>query len=125
MKIYAVREAGTYKFHGIFWAKSAADLWDAVDEMGDPAFFEYAKIRRPGGLWHGKSNDETTATGQIGDIDDESDSHFMHPLEHMGELLGEMLFTMDRHIWTPFDTANEGVGLVARAMKEARKKGGT
>lgn len=51
MKVYLVREAETTAVHGIFWAKSLADLWDAVDEMGDPSDFEWAKIWGASGVW--------------------------------------------------------------------------
>lgn len=102
MTPYYVRVAGTNKIQGVFWARTLAELWVAVDEMADPVSLEYAKPRRPGGLWHdlpfSDTKDSTPGTpGQ-----DFCDGHLIHPIGSNGgeytiaELIGDEPLTWHR-----------------------------
>lgn len=115
MKIYLIREAGTTKIHGIFWAKNPADLWDAVDYMSDPPVFEHAEIRSAGGIWHDFACDETKATDQS---DDSEDDFVFHPMSQTSDAVFEVALGQTTHQWVRFDYTDEGVGLLARIFRE-------
>ena len=112
MNIYLVREAGTTKIHGVFWANNPAELWEAVDEMSDPSAFEFAKIREPGGIWHEMPMLEVLPSTQSGE-----DGHILHPLTLPGEHLCYQIFSQSKHKWTRFDYADEGVGILAQLKR--------
>ena len=61
MHLYLVREAGTTTLHGIFWAETAATLWDAVV---DPFRFDLAEITDPSGIWRKDALDEVAGIPQ-------------------------------------------------------------
>jgi hypothetical protein len=70
MKIYLVREAGTTKIHGVFWANCIDRLWDAVEEMGDPSLFEYSRVKGGGGVWTSLNLSSTPEIPQFWGNDD-------------------------------------------------------
>ena len=121
MKVYLVRVQGTYKIQGVFWARNAADLWDAVDEMGDPVVCEYAQMRRPSGIWQELSYEETPELPVDGS-DDEIDRYFEAMKFTMtGELFPFRQDDQDSLDWKPFDSTFEGGGLIARIPSEFGK----
>jgi hypothetical protein len=132
MKLYLVREFGTTKIHGIFWAETPAALWDAVDEMADPVFFEWAEIVSPGGVWRDESLSEVEGVPERdkfpdGDAGEQAfDKAYCKVLSFGFTRWGDHMFGMmddqDEWVWERFDAADEGVGMVARAIRRARAR---
>jgi len=116
---YYVRQAGTNKIQGIFWARNLDDLWGAVDEMCDPFDCEFAKPRSPGGLWHSLRFEDT---GESRDGTEENDCEDCFVIHEIGYGVGEL--TIDELVgarslqWRRFDPANVGHGMVARIMTQ-------
>lgn len=133
MKLYLVREAETTKVHGIFWASNPAGLWDAVDEMADPAEFEWTQVTMPSGVWRDETLNEALAIPDRGDFpetdegEEAFDEAFDRALEFgfisWGDHLRAMIIRQDEHVWTRFDYADEGVGVVARIFEEVHGQG--
>lgn len=80
MTPYYIREAGTNRIHGIFWADNIAALWMAVDEMDDPGNYEYAKPRKAGGLWHSLRMGATVESRPGTEELDYYDRFIIHPV---------------------------------------------
>src|SRR5690625_7753735 len=139
MRIYLVRVRATHKLQGVFWAASIADLWDTVDEMGDPAFCEHAEMTRPSGLWHEMSYAETPEP-HVGEHEcppgadgsallcaaclrrDDADEDYFDQMKFVrsGELFPWSAEEQDKMDWTPFDFADEGEGMIARVIREVQ-----
>lgn len=104
MKVYLVREAGTTKVHGIFWADSIHDLFWAVDEMADPCVFEYAKLNRPSGIWTPKPMDEVEASSQFKDTPDDEDfeGFGLESFDQEGDHLMDAVFDQGQLRWRTF-----------------------
>lgn len=132
MNLYLVRFREGRKIQGVFWAQSKAALWDAVDEMADPALFEMAKITKPGGVYHDVPLDEQPPypsrsdfpPGQAGDdaYCDQSDKAWPPAFNQCGEFLMHMIDGQDDLRWTPFDHFDEGVGMLARIRRTQARK---
>ena len=124
VKVFLVREAESYVLAGIFWARDPATLWDLVDEMGGPAFFEYAELG-PGGLFTYEPIGTRPPVPQRGDeLDDESAAGqaaltaglSLANFEFAESTLNDVT-EMDALRWRRFDPADEGVGAAARAVR--------
>lgn len=132
MRLYLVREAGTTKVHGIFWAETPTALWDAVDEMADPVKFEWAEVISFGGAWREESlseiegipDRESFPPGEEGEkgFDEAYSKALSFGFSCWGENLLEMMTEQDEHHWERFDAADEGVGMIARAQQRARAR---
>lgn len=124
MQLFLVREAGTTKVHGIFWAETPAALWDAVDEMADPSRFEWAEIADFGGVWREEELDEALPVPDRADFPpgDDGDGAFgdayskalSFGVSGWGENLLQMISNQGEHEWTRFDFADKGDGMIAR-----------
>lgn len=142
MKVFLVRTIEGKHIQGVFWAASTADLWDAVDEMGDPAYCEYAEMIQPSGLWHDipykdcpvlpetLSHECPAETRARADIlcaqcvreEAEFKRYFKKmKLVRSGELFPWHKDDQDDLEWEEFDYATEGEGLIARIMRSTSK----
>lgn len=119
MQIYLVRRIEDHGILGIFWG-SKADVWDCVDEVADPADYEYAAIRRPGGLYHGGEK-EPQAVQFAMDYEGENAPDFTFEGYEPSELLSDAVYNQASLRWYPFDGACEGVGIIARAVERVRQ----
>lgn len=108
MKVYIVREAGTIKGHGVFWAETQEDLWMAVDKMGDPIEFEACEITRPSGVWTRTPMDEAKPQWIPGMPEDDAIA-LPNPLSEVGDSLSEQ----DSDRWVRFDSAYTGAGMLS------------
>lgn len=73
-------------------------------------------MTRPSGIWHNVSCDETRASPQIDEADEDSDFH-VEPMTVTGEILSEAIYMQDQLHWTRFDYADERAGMIARVMR--------
>lgn len=129
MNLYLVREAGTTKVHGIFWADNAAALWDAVDEMADPAFFEWTEIEQASGVWRDEALEEARPIPDRGAFPEsaEGEETFDTALNKalafgfstFGDRFWQAVVYQEEREWTRFDYADQGVGVIARTFEEA------
>ena len=117
MKLFLVREAGTTKVQGLFWAHTPAGLRHAVEEMADPDRFEWAEIRRLGGVWRVNRAEALEVPdchdfpfSQQGEaaFSEAFDRAFDFGFGDFGERLLEMIASQDSHAWTRFDGAGQG-----------------
>jgi hypothetical protein len=116
MKLYLVREAGTTKVQGVFWAHTPAGLEHAVEEMADPALFEWAQITSLGGVWRAQERDVGLAIPDCRDfpLSRRGEAAFGQAFDraldfgfsNFSERLIEMLANQDSHHWTRFDGAS-------------------
>lgn len=115
MGTYLVRHIKTKEIQGIFWG-SLDEIWDAMDELGDPFGFEYAALA-PGALY----TDAPIGKGRV--INEPltgTDPHFSWDGFTSSEKFTEQLALHNKLRWKPFDPANEGHGVLARLVREAR-----
>ncbi len=128
MKLYLVREAGTTKVQGLFWAHTPAGLRRAVEEMADPAAFEWSEVTRLGGVWRmhhealevpdprdfPMSKRGEKAFGQA------FDKAFDFGFNGFGERLVEMMANQGAHGWTRFDGVGQELGTREAARRVPR-----
>jgi hypothetical protein len=112
MKVCLVRNVETKKLLGVYWGDPAS-IWDAVDECTDPSDYEYANLKH-GGLYWG---DEEPEALQYGAMDDDS-PHFSWDGLQSTEALCDAIHDQSRLRWRRFDYADQGVGLVARIVRQ-------
>ena len=114
MSVYLVRRIETKGVLGIFWG-SPADVWDAVDELGDPSAYEAARLR-PGAIY---ARDEEPVWDQWHDVPPDAD---MTPETFAAYSSSEGLWnqiTDQKELrWKPLDPADKGVGILARLQDE-------
>lgn len=128
MKLFLVREAGTTKVQGLFWAHTPAGLRHAVEEMADPDRFEWAEVTRLGGVWREEALGEALAIPDCRDFPyskageaafgEAFDRAFDFGFSGFGERLLEMIACQQTHAWTRFD----GAGQESRTRVPARRQ---
>ncbi len=123
MSVYLVRAAETKMLHGIVWG-NLDQIWDALDEMDQPEFFEYAKLK-PGGL--------LSPSGIAPAKTNETDRTTQTPLANGGFLPADMepsertfdaLFDPDSLRWRRFDDTLGKHGMVSRIFADMNAKKG-
>lgn len=114
MRLFLVREAGTTKVHGIFWAQTPAGLRHAVEEMAAPDRFEWAEVTRLGGVWRmdpwearevPDPRDFPVSSAGERAFGRAFDRAFDFGFDGFGERLVEMVADQGAHSWTRFDRA--------------------
>jgi hypothetical protein len=129
MKLFLVRQAGTTKVQGLFWAHTPAGLRHAVEEMAKPDRFEWAEITRLGGVWRSGDPREALDVPDCRDFPlsrageaafgEAFDRAFDFGFADFGERLLEMIASQDAHRWTRFDAEQEDAPAVP-ALQEQR-----
>lgn len=126
MPAYLVREAGTTIVCGIFWADNLKDLWWAVDEMGDPAEFEYFRLRA-GGLYSPRPLGEGWRVKQSHSGQDDETDHKEWPGNRfpfdgfeMSEELADIVTRMEQAVWRRFPFADKPGGGIDQIVRQAR-----
>ena len=121
MGTYLVRHKETKEIQGIFWG-TKAEIWDTMDELGDPADCEYAPLSHGAlytALQYGKGLRYPQA--DKGEINDET-TDFDWSQFSISERFWEEIAVQTKLKWKSFDFANEGVGLIKRIRDEREKK---
>lgn len=115
-RVYLIRHREEKAIDGFVWAKTDADLWDVVDESFDPADYEYAEVTGCGGLLVDDGLGPVVV--QAEDADEDAPDFTCEKFVP-SSLLCDDLYQQERLTWIAFDVADEGVGVIARAMREA------
>ncbi len=121
MPAYMVRNADTKTICALIVAQSIAELWDTVDEVADPADFEYRRVSRGGIICTGEQEFATSKTYPL-DGEDEGAPHTVETgfFSPEGVALTEMAdIEATKGRWTRFDFADEGDGMIARLSRDA------
>lgn len=122
--LYIVRTTGTKEFQGILWASERADLWDTFDEFGDPYGYEFAEIKKSGGIIHPTSGIDIKQFSDVGGDEDFAGDEWeirLHDFRASETFLHD-LREMDDLQWETFPPACEKYGLLAR-VDNAHKQG--
>lgn len=118
MTAYIVRHREKHTCLGLFVARSVEELWDTVDELTDPYNYEWTRISS-GAIYFPKEepswcqdSDEVTEDGCAAD----ENPFLVEPSEMF------MYRVWRAKKWTPFDAADVGVGIIARAIEAVQAK---
>lgn len=113
MIVIHVRHIETKCYAGIFWADTHADLWWLVDQLGDPADYEWCRAKH-GGV---EVAEEMTTTSFEWSGDEEDDGAFRAFKVCFDEYSSN---DFRKAKWKPFDLATEGNGGIAQLMVRNR-----
>lgn len=107
---YLVRDVEEKKIQGIVWG-SLDEIWDTVDEWGDPALFEFARLPS-GGLMDPRPIVEipNSAKSNVDEVG------FDFAQFVCSGKIDIALDEPDRLRWRRFDCANVGHGMIARLL---------
>ena len=115
MSVYLIRASETKKLHGIVWG-SLDQIWDVVDEIEEPEFFEYAKLK-PGGLISPTGIDPAkTSETRFSEIPPLPNGGFLPADLDPSERTFDALFDPDDLRWRRFDDTLGKHGMVSRIM---------
>lgn len=126
MGVYLVRHIETKEIFGVFWG-SKAEIWDAADEVCDPFGFEYAVLHGGGAIYTHSKIGEGPKAEQWDDPENENDDEsepFNWSSFTESERFMEQLHCQSDLRWHPFDTADVGVGMLARIARRLEEEEG-
>lgn len=132
MRLYVVRAAGTRRIHGIFWAETSADLWNAVSDMRMFGDFEHTELKEFGGTWRLKSLLEIPGIPERREFPDtiggeEAFRDALRKAMSFGcdvfcEYLADVVAYQERYVWAHLDRPDtERVGWMARLRRWTAK----
>ena len=120
MKVYLVRRIEDKGVLGVFWGSPEA-VWDCVDELGDPPFFEAAELTF-GAIYIDTPTEPVWQ--QYSDMEEEGPDY--GPEDFAGYTPNETFFSAIRDQaslkWKRLDYADEGVGLLRRIFDTRKDK---
>jgi hypothetical protein len=112
MDVYLVRRIEDKGVLGIFWG-SKADVWDAVDELGDPPIYEAARLK-PGAVYF--EGPQEPIWQQFEGMSEEGPDHGLEDFSGYtpSGSLSCQIREQDKLRWKQLDHTDEGVGLLRR-----------
>jgi hypothetical protein len=117
MAAYLVRHTEDKTLLGLFVAKSLADLWDTVDEVTDPVAYEHTRLSS-GALY--ATGEETLDSPPPFTLEYTEETEEPPVIREEGTFsLSQLAFEKaEDGRWTQFDSAFDGIGLIARIMED-------
>lgn len=115
MIVVHVREIESKAYAGIFWAANHDQLWWLVDQVGDPADYEWCRAKHGGIVLDDEVSTEEFRSKNLSDETADDDEG---PFRNFGVRFDEYSADDLREgKWKPFDFATQGHGGIAQLAR--------